>query len=178
MDKFTPGSDIEYPEGTVWQIPLMEDRPLPSWITQTAPYRWEVDIEAYLATGQELPVELEKISQFKSFWTSPYATMPSGATINFKQPPPLPDIPTGWMAMDDQDGHRETFFGDLDKMAKYNRMFQGTFEIEDGKLNFVCRTHGVSFEDVRAGLIILRDEINRQLAEQENCPHYPQNPLA
>lgn len=51
-------------------------------------------------------------------------------------------------------------------------IFQGNFSVTDGKLDFVCITEGISFEDVRAGLTKLRDEINRQLAEQQKCPFY------
>lgn len=51
-------------------------------------------------------------------------------------------------------------------------IFEGTFSVTDGKLDFVCKTEGISFIDVKDGLIKLRDEINRQLSEQQKCPFY------
>jgi hypothetical protein len=60
--------------------------PLPSWIKEIYPNHWEVDVQAYLATGQELPIQLGEIPQFAGFWTMPYATMPAGSTITFKNP--------------------------------------------------------------------------------------------
>jgi hypothetical protein len=63
--------------------------PLPSWITEKYPNCWEVDIDAYLAAGGELPIQLGDIPQFAGFWTMPYATMPRGSSIVFK--PQSPD---------------------------------------------------------------------------------------
>jgi len=51
-------------------------------------------------------------------------------------------------------------------------IFQGTFKVTNGKLDFNCETQGVSFNEVRSGLTKLRDEINRQINNQEKCPHY------
>lgn len=54
-----------------------------------------------------------------------------------------------------------------------DRIFEGTFFItEDNKLNFHCKTKNVSFEDVKNGLIMLRNEVDRQLENEKQCPYF------
>lgn len=53
------------------------------------------------------------------------------------------------------------------------KYINGYFEIIDGELNFTCSTQNVSFEDVSDGLTKLRDELNRQIENQEQCPFHP-----
>lgn len=53
------------------------------------------------------------------------------------------------------------------------KTFKGTFKIVDDKLDFICVTKGVSFEEVEKGLLKLRDEINRQLENKNKCPFSP-----
>ena len=48
---------------------------------------------------------------------------------------------------------------------------KGEFEFKDGKLEFNCHTHGVSFQEVLEAITALRDECQRQIDNQENCPH-------
>lgn len=54
--------------------------------------------------------------------------------------------------------------------------FKGTFRVINGELDFVCLTNGVPYETVKAGLIKLKDEIERQLANEQKCPYYKPSP--
>lgn len=54
-------------------------------------------------------------------------------------------------------------------------MIKGTFEVVDGKLNFVCTTNGVSYEEVQEAITKLRDECQRQLDNGIQCPFHPLN---
>lgn len=51
-------------------------------------------------------------------------------------------------------------------------IFKGTFEVVDGKLDFVCLTKDVPYETVKSGLIKMKEEIERQLANEQLCPYY------
>lgn len=50
------------------------------------------------------------------------------------------------------------------------KVISGTFTYVDGVLDFVTTNSNVSFEESREALIKLRDELNRMLDNQENCP--------
>lgn len=52
------------------------------------------------------------------------------------------------------------------------KTINGTYEVKDGKLDFKCITQGVTFAEVQAGLRMLRDELNRQLANSVSCPYH------
>jgi hypothetical protein len=55
-------------------------------------------------------------------------------------------------------------------MAK--EIIEGTYKVTDGKLSFTCKTQGVTFDQVRSALTLLKEEIERQLAMQANCPYH------
>jgi hypothetical protein len=55
------------------------------------------------------------------------------------------------------------------------KIIRGEFEIVEGKLSFTCHTQNVSFEEVLNGIILLRDELNRQIDNQTKCPFHPAN---
>lgn len=50
--------------------------------------------------------------------------------------------------------------------------FKGWFELKNGKIELITENKNVSFEEHEKGLILLRDEINRLLANKQNCPFY------
>lgn len=54
------------------------------------------------------------------------------------------------------------------------KMISGEFSIdfETGGLNFNCHTQNVEFGEVRDALIRLRDEIDRQIINQQQCPFH------
>lgn len=52
---------------------------------------------------------------------------------------------------------------------------KGVFEVIDGKLSFTCSTQNVSFEQVLEGIVLLRDEMQRQIDNQTKCPFHPVN---
>ena len=56
-----------------------------------------------------------------------------------------------------------------------DKIFKGTFNIVDGKLNFNCKTKNMSFDEVKSGLLLLRSEIERQIKEEKKCPYHSQN---
>lgn len=67
-------------------------------------------------------------------------------------------------------------------MAKINKatpedpkILKGQFEVVDGKLSFTCSTQNVSFDEVLCGLTLLRDELQRQIDNQQKCPFHPVN---
>jgi len=48
----------------------------------------------------------------------------------------------------------------------------GEFEVIDGKLSFTCHTSNIPYSEVLQGITLLSDELNRQINQQTNCPHY------
>lgn len=60
----------------------------------------------------------------------------------------------------------------LKKGDTAHKNFNGEFEVVDGKLSFTCHTTNIPYEEVLEGIIKLRDELNRQIADQTSCPHY------
>lgn len=64
----------------------------------------------------------------------------------------------------------------IEKSEPENESFiKGVFEVVDGKLSFTCCTQNVTFEQVLAGITLLRDECQRQISNQTKCPFHPVN---
>ena len=57
-------------------------------------------------------------------------------------------------------------------MEQTKRILQGTFSYENGKLQFVCNTHGVEFPEVLEAITALRDECQRQIDNKDKCPFH------
>lgn len=53
-----------------------------------------------------------------------------------------------------------------------DRVLEGTFRFKDDKLDFHCHTKNVSFAEVLKCITALRDECQRQIGNQVNCPHF------
>ncbi len=54
------------------------------------------------------------------------------------------------------------------------RILEGRFSYENGELSFSMTTRNVSFGEVEAALIKLRDEADRQIKGKAACPHNPE----
>lgn len=55
------------------------------------------------------------------------------------------------------------------------KLIKGEFEVVEGKLSFTCHTDNVTFDQVLNALILMRDELNRQIDNQHKCPFHPSN---
>lgn len=63
----------------------------------------------------------------------------------------------------------------ISKPKDNDKYIRGTFEVVDGELSFTCSTNNVSFSEVKQGLTKLRDEMNRQLDNQKECPFHTED---
>lgn len=52
------------------------------------------------------------------------------------------------------------------------KIIKGSYEVIDGKLSFTCTTQGSTFQEVKEALILLREEVNRQLINETMCPFH------
>ena len=50
---------------------MTEEKPLPSWILDRGNGYYTIDVDAAIAAGQTLPIQLGDIPQFAPFFTNP-----------------------------------------------------------------------------------------------------------
>lgn len=60
----------------------------------------------------------------------------------------------------------------ITKPDSTERILKGEFTYENGKLSFVCHTQNVEFAEVREAITAMRDECQRQITNQKQCPFH------
>lgn len=60
----------------------------------------------------------------------------------------------------------------IEKPNSKEKIIKGIFDYSNGVLNFTCTNQNVTFTEAREGLIKLKEEIQRQLDNQEKCPFH------
>jgi len=64
-----------------------------------------------------------------------------------------------------------------DPLYSDRKILHGEFDYADGKLSFTCTTQNVSFDEVLAAITAMRDECQRQIDNQNLCPHHVTAPV-
>jgi len=83
----------------------------------------------------------------------------------------LNDIKFQWIPRE-QNSYCDSLSGGDNFNKPNNKVLRGSFEVVDGKLSFNCTTTNIPFNEVLFGLTKLRDELNRQIDNQQNCPYH------
>ncbi len=55
------------------------------------------------------------------------------------------------------------------------KTIKAEFEYKDGKLNFNCTTKNVDFNELKIAFIAIKEEIDRQILNEQKCPFFKEN---